>query len=78
MHCVVVIIGALSHFRLVCQKFKKHNAKWTEIKVIITDKDMVERIVFTDEISNAALHICLYHVLRTFRREVTTEKRVIS
>ena len=39
-----------------------------------TNKDMTERNVFKSELPNIDLQICLYHVLRTFSRECTTEK----
>ncbi|KAK7114682.1 hypothetical protein V1264_000704 [Littorina saxatilis] len=64
--------------RKMIQVFKRHNPRWTDTKVVMTDKDMVERNVFRDEIPNAALQMCLFHVLRTFKREITTEKMAIS
>ena len=42
-------------------------------KVKLTDKDMTEREVLAEKIPNAALMICLFHTLRTFHREITTE-----
>ena len=54
--------------------FKEQNPKWTDTKTIMTDKDFVEREVFSGSFPDAKLRICLFHVLRTFRREVTTEK----
>ena len=56
------------------QAFKKINPRWTETKVVMSDKDFNERAVFRKEFPGAALHICLFHTLRSFRREVTTEK----
>lgn len=64
--------------RQMIQIFKTKNPKWTDIKVILTDKDMVERTVFSEEIPNSNLQICLFHVLRTFKREITTEKMGIT
>ena len=46
--------------------FKANNPKWSEIKVVMTDKDMTERNVIKREIPNADLQICLFHVHRTF------------
>jgi zinc finger SWIM domain-containing protein 3 len=46
-------------------------------KVIITDKDFVERNVLRASFPNAALHLCLFHTLLTFGREVTTAKMSI-
>ena len=39
---------------------------------------MAERTVFSEEIPNSDLQICLFHVLRTFKREITTEKMGIT
>ena len=50
------------------------NNDTANIKCVMADKDMTERDVIRDKLPGAAIHICLFHVLRTFRREVTTEK----
>jgi zinc finger SWIM domain-containing protein 3 len=54
--------------------FKTHNHKAGDIKVVMGDKDLTERDVIKEELPHAQLLICLYHTLRTFRREVTCEK----
>ena len=43
-------------------------------KCIMADKDMTERDLLSEKIPTAQLLICLFHVLRTFRREITCEK----
>ena len=48
------------------------------IQCVMADKDMVEHAVIREKIPHAPLLICLFHVLRTFRCEVTTEKLGIS
>ena len=58
--------------------FKDRNPKWVKIQVILTDKDMNERYVFREQCPNADLQICLFHVLRTMRREITTQNMGIS
>lgn len=58
--------------------FKEENARWNDTKVVMTDKDFIERDSFSRLLSQATLHICLYHVLRSFRREITTEKMNIN
>ena len=58
----------------VVELFKTHNKRWQDISVVLTDKDMVERNVFRKTMPNAELQLCLFHVLRSFRREITTEK----
>ncbi|KAG1650975.1 Zinc finger SWIM domain-containing protein 3 [Nymphon striatum] len=59
-------------------KFKERNSKWTDIDVIMSDKDMTERDVLTEKLPGAEILICLFHTLRSFRREVSTEKLGIS
>ena len=56
------------------QAFKKFNSCWTQMNVIMSDKDFNERAVFWKEFPGAALHICQFHTLQSFRREVKTEK----
>ena len=56
------------------QTFKCTNPKWECTKFVMSDKDFNERAVLKKEFPNASLHICLFHVLRSFRREVTTDK----
>jgi len=56
------------------ESFKAANRDWVDTRVIISDKDFLERDVFRAEFPNASVLICLFHVLRSFRREVTCEK----
>ena len=44
----------------------------------MTEKDMTERGVFKTEMPQINLEICLFHMLRTFGREVTIEKMGIT
>ena len=44
----------------------------------MTDKDMTERVMIKLEIPQASLQICLFHVLRTFGREITINKMGIT
>lgn len=39
----------------------------------MADKDMVERDIIAEKIPSAALMICLFHTLETFRREISVE-----
>ena len=58
--------------------FKAKTESWEKTKVIISDDDFVERDAFKDCFTNASFLICLYHTLRSFRREVTCEKMGIT
>ena len=53
--------------------FKEQNQKWEKVNVALTDKDM-ERKVLKSEMPQISLSLCLFHVLRTFKREITMEK----
>ena len=59
---------------LLFDKFKERNPKWMDIAVIMADKDMVERDVLTEKVPGVDILICLFHVMRSFRREVTMDK----
>ena len=59
---------------LLMKVFKRGNDNWTSICCVMSDKYMVERDVITEEIPNDPLLIFLFHVLRTFKREVSTDK----
>lgn len=58
--------------------FKKNNAAWESVRVIMTDKDILERDVLARSFPNATPLICLFHTFRTFKREITAEKMGIS
>ena len=58
--------------------FKSKNPKWDQVEVVMTDKDMVERNVFKEQLPQIHLQICLFHVLRTFSREISTQKMNIN
>ena len=60
------------------QTFKKHNPAWQKVRFAMTDKDMVERSVIKSEMPQVELGLCLFHTLRSFKREVTTSKMGIS
>ena len=64
--------------RSMVSKFKDENPDWEKVQVIMTDKDMNERGVFKSELPQVSLEICLFHVLRTFGREITCEKLGIT
>lgn len=59
-------------------EFKKHNDQWSLIKCVMSDKDMTERNIMKEQFPQANLLICLFHTLRTFRREISCEKLGIS
>ena len=59
---------------IMVKTFKKHNPQWSSTKVMISDKDFNERAIFKKEFLDATLHLCLFDTLRSFKKEITTEK----
>ena len=58
--------------------FKQHNDRWEAIRVVMADKDLKERDIIKQYLPNVIVLVCLFHTLRTFRREVSCEKLGIS
>lgn len=58
--------------------FKEYNADWTETKIFVGDKDFADRAIYLKHFPDAQLQICLFHVLQTFNREISTAKRNIT
>ena len=64
--------------RAMVKLFQDNNPQWKSTEVIITDKDLTERQVLREEFPNCHLQICLFHVLRTFSREISISKMGIT
>lgn len=58
--------------------FKKYNSAWKSVRVVMSDKDMTERHVLAECFPDASLVICLFHTLRSFRREILVDKMGIT
>jgi len=59
-------------------QFKAKNPRWTDIRTVMTDKDMAERDAVRQQLPDVSLLLCLFHVLRAMGREVTTSKMNLS
>lgn len=75
--CLLVTEDANS-MTWMADTFKKCNAEWKSIRVLMADKDIGERDVLKQSLPNASVLICLFHTLRSFRREITCEKMGIT
>ena len=60
------------------EAFKKLNSQWSQVRVVMADKDIGERDVIKEQLPNAAVLICLFHTLRSLRREISCEKMGIT
>ena len=56
------------------QVFQKNNPAWGKTKTILTDKDLTERSIYANLFPDAKLQLCLFHVLKSMRREIHCEK----
>ncbi|KAL1429485.1 hypothetical protein MTO96_016117 [Rhipicephalus appendiculatus] len=66
--------------RLVLERFVLHVGADAidRTLTVMTDREMVERGMLRDMFPNAAEVICMYQVLRAFRRQMTAEKMAVS
>lgn len=63
----------------ISQMAEIFNPSWEKTKTIMSDKDFIERDALTSQFPDSSiLLICLFHVLRTFRREITCDKLGIT
>ena len=58
--------------------FKQLNPGCQKVRVIMADKDMGERDVLKQCFPSSTVLICLFHTLRSFRREISCEKMGIT
>lgn len=65
-------------FNLVFDCFKQENPNHILTRVIVTDKHCANVNVIANQFPNAAHHLCIFHVMQIFQREITTRKRSIT
>ena len=75
--CLLVSEDVVS-MKWMLDAFKKNNVKWSDTRVIMADKDIKERDVIKETLPDVSVLICLFHTLRTFRREITSDKMGIT
>lgn len=60
------------------ENFKALNPSWQAVRVTMADKDIKERSVVKELFPSSALHICAFHTLQAFCREVSILKLGIT
>lgn len=60
-------VGAMLDF------FKENNKAWEKVKLVVGDKDFADRNVIVEKFPSAKIQICLFHALRTFKREIPSK-----
>ena len=58
--------------------FAERNPKVRDTRLVMADKDLNERDQIKEVLPWVKVLICLFHVLKTFRREITMDKMNIS
>ena len=77
--CVSLLVSEdANSITWMIEALKQHNVHWENIRVVMADKDIRERDVIKKCLPNVSVLICLFHTLRSFKREVTCEKMGIS
>ena len=56
----------------------KSNPEYEKTRVVMADKDIGERDVIKEALPKASVLICLFHALRIFRREISSDKLGIT
>lgn len=68
------IVHSLFH-RFVVHSGSEHMLRTS---AVMTDKDFTEKKILGEIFLNTNFYICLFHVLRTFKREITPQKMSIT
>ena len=77
--CVCLLVSEdANSITWMLEALKQHNIQWANIRVVMADKDIRERDVIKRCLPDSTVLICLFHTLRSFKREVTCEKMGIS
>ena len=63
-----------NHTKVTCVMADNH----TKVTCVMADKDLTERAVIASELANAQLLICLFHTMRSLKREISCEKLGIT
>ena len=76
-------MGALVHedaesLGWLIETFKSRNPTITSTRLVMADKDLNERDMLKELLPWAKVLICLFHTLKTFRREITMDTMKIS
>ncbi|KAH9384541.1 hypothetical protein HPB48_026549 [Haemaphysalis longicornis] len=77
--CVAVLVSECAQsLQWMLDKFKELHPSWTKVKTIMADKDLLERDLLKESFPDAKVLICVFHTLKTFRREIACNKMDIT
>lgn len=64
--------------RWVMETFKKRNSESAKTRIVMADKDINERDIIKELLPHAQILICLFHTLKTFKKELSMENMKIN
>ncbi|KAL1472595.1 hypothetical protein MTO96_039226 [Rhipicephalus appendiculatus] len=77
--CVAILVNeSAPTIKWMLDKFKELHPSWTRIKCVMADKDLLERDLLKESFPQSKVLICVFHTLKTFRREIACNKMHIS
>ena len=59
------------HLRKMMQCFKDTNPKWSAIQVVVVDKDFAEWKMLREELPNAEVLFCQWHVIKAMFKQLS-------
>ncbi|KAG3125818.1 hypothetical protein PI126_g22599 [Phytophthora idaei] len=67
------LVDGQSQLNMLCaiRAFKQNNPGWTDVKVIVIDKDFTELALLREEFPCATVILCHFHVIDYLKREVS-------
>ena len=74
----ILVLEDADSLRWLMETFIRRNPNAENIRLVMADKDLNERDIIKDILPWAKILICLFHTLKTFRREITMDKMQIS
>ncbi|XP_049270335.1 zinc finger SWIM domain-containing protein 3-like [Rhipicephalus sanguineus] len=77
--CVAILVNeSAPSIKWMLEKFKELHPSWTKIKCVMADKDLLERDLLKESFPESKVLICVFHTLKTFRREIACNKMNIT
>ena len=64
--------------RWMMETFKERNPECTKTRIVMADKDINERDIIKELLPYAQILICLFHTLKTFKKELSMENMKIN
>ncbi|XP_037282544.2 zinc finger SWIM domain-containing protein 3-like [Rhipicephalus microplus] len=77
--CVAILVNeSAPTIKWMLEKFKELHPSWPKVKCVMADKDLLERDLLKESFPQSKVLICVFHTLKTFRREIACNKMNIT